>query len=668
MIPESVDNELKTHNIPAELLAWDHWVGWYRKQIGSKYTKVPSRLDGGGPASSDDPETWSAFASTNGKERIGYMFSEEDPFCGIDIDDCVDPETGEMSELARRLVDSFGSYTEISPSGTGIHIFIKGRVSGERRKHTGKGIEMYHTGRFFTVSGDHVEGTPTSIEEGQETLDKLYSWLFPEGERLKSSLKEITPSLDLSDEDILSKAFRARNGSEFLKLWNGDISRYPSRSEADLALVSYLSFWAGPDEGRIEKLFGESALNRDKWSERADYRRKTIDKALSGRTEFYGSNNGNAAQLITASGEDGKPDESGYVKPLVFGHQKEPGPMQWLVEKLIPMKYPTQIYGTGGVAKSYIALTLATAVAGDLKTWLEFPIINGPVLYLDFELEDEEQTRRAYRVARGLGLERPPENLHYLSVATMGMTSAFSTAAHWCKELGIVLLIVDSTGLALEGDSESSKDVIAFFRDVVGRFVCMGTCPLLIDHQSKLQAGESYAGKTAFGSGYKEFLSRSSIQVQKARGQDNKVDVRFYQKKTNFGPALDPFEAEIVFEPETVTVERVELDDGELASIETLSGEERVIHAVRYLERAIPDEVAELTGLKLGTVRNLFSKLKKRDELADTGDMREGAHVMEIPAQPELVIGADSSVNRMNQMNAVNEMNAVSENEGLFID
>ncbi len=88
------------------------------------------------------------------------------------------------------------------------------------------------------------------------------------------------------DRDLLDKASAASNGASFDALWRGDLSGYGSASEADLALCNHLAFWTGGDPARIDSLFRQSGLMRDKW-DREDYRDRTIAKALEGRTEFY---------------------------------------------------------------------------------------------------------------------------------------------------------------------------------------------------------------------------------------------------------------------------------------------------------------------------------------------------------------------------------------------
>jgi hypothetical protein len=304
MMTASSGLDLKRENVPQELKELAQWVGWRWKQIGEKWTKVPYDLETGRAAASDNPGTWAPYSVTEGHPNIGLMFSEADTYCGIDLDECVNPDTGEITKLARSIVDRMNSYSEISPSGTGVKIFIKGMVPGPRRKNPQKNIEVYDRMRFFTVTGHHLPGTPKTIESRQEELEALYAWLFPkEEETTTKSLNGVVATHDLSDEDILSKAFRAVNGDKFLKLWNGDASDYDSHSEADLALCAMLAFWTGPDPERIERMFSESRLSqRSKWRERASYRRDTVAKALDGMTEFYDEATGTIL-VITKNGD-----------------------------------------------------------------------------------------------------------------------------------------------------------------------------------------------------------------------------------------------------------------------------------------------------------------------------------------------------------------------------
>lgn len=158
-------------NLPQELRDLNQWVGWRYEERDGKSTKVPINPATGHRAKSDSPATWGSIqraliaTETYGLDGIGFVFSETDEYTGIDLDKCLDPTTGKLEPWARRWVAVFNSYTEISPSGTGLHIFIKGKMSGKGRK---KGhFEAYSKGRFFTVTGEIFDGNGrNSIQAG----------------------------------------------------------------------------------------------------------------------------------------------------------------------------------------------------------------------------------------------------------------------------------------------------------------------------------------------------------------------------------------------------------------------------------------------------------------------------------------------------------------------
>jgi hypothetical protein len=272
------------------------WLCWRIEGRDGKPTKVPYSPLTGEKASSTDPETWAGYSEAveayreHGYAGIGLVFSEDDPFCGVDLDGCLNPETGEIEGWAQEIIEELDSYTEVSPSGSGIHVLVKGELPpGRNRKGR---IEMYDRGRYFTVTGRHLAGAPHGIENRQEQLTSLARRVFGE---LEGANGHKTPSPEfvsaLLDEEIIEKASAAENSEKFLRLWAGDTSGYEhddneGHSEADLALCAMLAFWTGPDPDRIARLFRHSGLYRKKW-ERADYRERTIARALEGRTEFY---------------------------------------------------------------------------------------------------------------------------------------------------------------------------------------------------------------------------------------------------------------------------------------------------------------------------------------------------------------------------------------------
>jgi putative DNA primase/helicase len=305
------------YQAPGELRTIDQFVCWLEENRDGDVTKVPYSVYGG-RASSTNPKTWAPFeaAITYAKERamsgIGFVFTEDDPFAGIDIDKCRNIETGDIEPWARKIVAAFDSYTEVSPSGTGLHIFVKATLPGPNNR---KGpLEMYESSRYFTLTGEHLGGTPTEIHERQDVLERLYRHVFKieKASSATNGHKPQTASLDVGDEDLLALAKQAKNGKKFSRLWRGDTSDYAGDdSRADLALCSLLAFWTDGDTERMDHFFRQSGLMREKWN-RHDYRERTFNRVLEGRTEFYQPGektfaNGNGSQPKKTTGKPSPP-------------------------------------------------------------------------------------------------------------------------------------------------------------------------------------------------------------------------------------------------------------------------------------------------------------------------------------------------------------------------
>lgn len=184
---------------------------------------------------------------------------------GIDLDDCRDPATGEITDEAKLIVDQLRSYTEISPSGQGLRIFVYAKLpDGRRRKGP---VEMYDSERFLTVTGHMLDGFQIIIDN-QEGIDAVHADVFGYGSRnpVLGKPTELLPE----DYELLKKAANAKNGAKFHRLYyDGDTAEYPSSSEADLALSAELAFWTNGDCERVDRLFRNSALYRPKWDEQA---------------------------------------------------------------------------------------------------------------------------------------------------------------------------------------------------------------------------------------------------------------------------------------------------------------------------------------------------------------------------------------------------------------
>jgi len=295
--------------LPDELQGREQWVCWRKEHRDGKPTKIPVTPSTGSFASSTDPDTWAEFATAleyaeaGDADGVGFVFTEDDPYVGIDLDDCRNPESEDVDGAARDIIKRLDSFTEISPSGTGYHVLIKGDLpDGRNRKGS---VELYDNARFFTVTGDHVDGTPSRIARRQDALVAIHSEYVQDtdGEASESGYSRNDTgdaetdtgsdvSTDLTDEELVEKATNATNGAKFERLWNGHTSGYDSQSEADMALCCLLAFWTGGDQTQMDQLFRQSGLIREKWDEihyadGATYGEKTIERAIANTSEFY---------------------------------------------------------------------------------------------------------------------------------------------------------------------------------------------------------------------------------------------------------------------------------------------------------------------------------------------------------------------------------------------
>jgi hypothetical protein len=280
--------------VPDELKGLVRWVNWQFVERDGKTTKVPVDPNTGQPASCSDPVTWGTYARAlarfNSDAVDGIGFQLGDSYAGVDLDDCRNRVTGEIESWAQEIIDGLDTYTEISPSGNGVHIVAKGSLPPRGRR---KGnVEMYSSGRFLTMTGAHLKGTKIAVKERQAALGELHARIFGTGNSSPAPTTVAGPPNSLADEEIIDRAQHAANGEKFGRLWGGDSSGYDSASEADLALCMMLAFWTGRDADRIDQLFRQSGLFRSKWEERhsADgrtYGRLTIEKAIEGTSEVW---------------------------------------------------------------------------------------------------------------------------------------------------------------------------------------------------------------------------------------------------------------------------------------------------------------------------------------------------------------------------------------------
>jgi putative DNA primase/helicase len=271
----------------AELQPLPQWVVWKGELEAGKRKKVPYNPNyRNARASVKIPKSWGslpeALTALESGNYSGLGFMLTPPFVFVDLDHSYDSTTKTITDpQAQRIVRDLNSYTEVSPSGAGLHVLAYGRLPG-KNLHTA--IELYGQDRFTTITTEHLAGTPKTIEQRQAAINALYHRFAPPeretnnqntsgGVGTGATLTELPPE--------------AVHDAVLQRLLAGDTSGYPSASNADFVLVLKLLHWTGDNVELTHKLFLESGLYRDGKTERktgeTDYLDMTINNARKKR-------------------------------------------------------------------------------------------------------------------------------------------------------------------------------------------------------------------------------------------------------------------------------------------------------------------------------------------------------------------------------------------------
>lgn len=297
------------------------WVLWRLETPPGrdKPTKPPYSPITGSRAESDNPATWGTYEQAaamlerdteNYFQGLGIMFANG--IFGVDIDHCIDPLGKIGDDTAAAIIQTADTYTEYSPSGLGVHALMFGsKPAGGCKRHIadpidGKGdivAEIYDSGRYFTVTGKPY-GEPKPIQERTAQALLIHAAIMQAGDALKAKRQPQQPQrapqsglqppqgkYTASDDEIIQRACRSARGAEFSRLWSGDTrGNGGDDSAADMALINHLAYWTNGDPARMDRLFRQSGLMRDKWDKKygdgSTYGKNTIAKALKNFTPY----------------------------------------------------------------------------------------------------------------------------------------------------------------------------------------------------------------------------------------------------------------------------------------------------------------------------------------------------------------------------------------------
>lgn len=357
----------------------------YEKSTDDKPKKVPYTINGA-YAKINDPTTWAyyidvmlAYEYSKVYDGIGFVFTADDDYVGVDLDYGID------EEVKNDIINTLNSYTELSPSGRGYHIIVKGKKkSGANRKGH---IEVYDKLRYFTITKNVVDNKNT-IEYRQKELDYICDKYLNSGklQQDKDNAPQHAPQVEdmldvvLDDDEVVKLAGESKNGSKFLNLMKGDITGYESQSDADLALCSILAFWTGKSPALIDKIFRNSGLYRDKWNEKHSgegltYGQLTIRQAINNCVDVYTP----------------KSDRANSDADYIYLSDIKPVAVRWLLYPYIPLAKVVVVSGEQGLGKSmfvlYLISKLSNGISSDDEDGLFFGMFEKPkkIIYQNAE-------------------------------------------------------------------------------------------------------------------------------------------------------------------------------------------------------------------------------------------------------------------------------------------
>jgi hypothetical protein len=240
---------------------------------------------------------------------VGFVFTKEAGYIGVDLDNCIDGDNL-LRYNEHNWVHTLKSYTEVSPSGTGVKVIFEGTLPETLTRRSFGGNGIYDSGRFFTVTGQLLNSDPLSETRFIDTVSPdtlaplLDTWFPPQEQAAGNDWFEVEETL--TDNEVMVHLNREQNAQHSIRLYNGrwQEAGYDSQSEADLALVGKLAFYWRPCPGQIDRLFRASGLMREKWDDTRGggqtYGERTIEKALAGKTEYYNRHPGNVVEEASA--------------------------------------------------------------------------------------------------------------------------------------------------------------------------------------------------------------------------------------------------------------------------------------------------------------------------------------------------------------------------------
>ncbi|MDD3531025.1 MAG: AAA family ATPase [Candidatus Pacebacteria bacterium] len=645
------------------------WVNWKYEERDGKITKVPYAVNGK-RASSVDSSTWSTYAEVSRiSSNVGIIFTEDQRLLGIDIDHVV--EDGVVSDDIQRFIDAAETYTEISPSGTGLHLFLAVTEPLSLTKHKKAPYELYTSKRFFTVTRNEFTDSPVRTVTPEEALRLLaiigYPWNKDEPEAPAAVLGGGVrpPALPpMADEELLEKMFASKNGHTIRALYRGDISSYENDdSRADMALCAHLAYWTHNDGAQMERIWLASGLGqREKTQGRKDYRERTIAAAIEGNAQARSEKNvpqkSHGAQSV------------GAQAITIRMSDVQPKPIEWLWFGRIALGKLTIIAGDPGLGKSLTTIDMAARVSKGCAWPLEGSLAPlGNVVFLSAE-DDPGDTIRPRLDAAGADCSRvhviqairdaneegrPMERMFSFRKDITVLEDLLRTLSD-CR-----LLVIDPVSAYLDGtkshENAEVRQVLAPLAKLAADF---GVAVVVVQHLNK-NSGDNAMYRSMGSIGFVAAARAAYIVTKDKDNQERRLvmPIKNNLAKDTLGLAYSVVEASnrapmLVWESEAVTITA----DEALGRSDSDEEKTKIEWAIQVLEVVLADgpvaatEVnreARQAGISQSTLHRAKDKLGVKPKKASFKDgwvwslpNREGVQISEDATPKEVgILGMD---------------------------
>lgn len=548
---EHMQNQNKKINILVSRFGEQkRWVNWeYEKNNKGEDTKVPYQINGRDKADSTNPLTWSKYEDAiKASLNVGIVFMSDKLLLGIDIDHCLEGDTifHEQKESIEQLIKEANTYTEISPSNKGLHLFLALTAPLQLIANRKGYFEAYTSGRFFTVTNNpYKETSPvrTVAPDEAKALLSIIGYPWGRGEAQEKNITQTKNTLSLDDATVLSKMFASKSGDKIKSLYNGDIIAYnDDDSSADMALCSHLAFWTGRNAEQMDRMWLDSPLGaREKTQNRKDYRDRTISKAIEEKKKKNFKEQNEIGTL-----KESKAEWTSTNRPRLWSIgeilKHDFGEEEWLVDSLISKQGMMALSGNPGDFKTWVTIHIALCVSRNLAVFSKFKAVQGSVLIID----EEDHLRLLKKRLELLGAKEA-DNIHYLSQSgiKIDIEAVRDMILDIVNEKNIKLVIFDSL-IRIHQQEENDAGGMAKVFNSFQKIVTAGASILFTHHHRKEQKGRGSNNRGQSMRGSSDILAAVDchMTIEKKSEEEDRLILR--QTKLRQGELLPPFEVNII--------------------------------------------------------------------------------------------------------------------------